>query len=35
MTSKFNAVAPIAWGAVIVVTLGIFIGTLMLDARKR
>lgn len=32
---KFTNVAPIAWGAIVVVTLGLFVGTLLLDARKK
>jgi len=33
--TKFTNVAPIAWGAVVVVTLGIFFGTLLINKEKR
>jgi hypothetical protein len=32
---KFTRVAPMAWGAVLVVTIGLFVGTLLIDARRK
>lgn len=33
--NKFADVAPLAWGAVIVITLGLFAGTLLLNNKKK